>query len=313
MVQEDCLIQHPDKVVVVLGPTASGKSSLAIEIALKFGGEIISADSVSVYKELDIGSAKPSPDEMKGVPHHLINVVSPKSSFSVGDYEEHALPVVYDILKRGKLPVICGGTGFYINSILYKMSYGLSKGNPEIRRKYENMARDCGKEAVYAVLNEKDPETAEKLHPNDMVRVIRALEIFESTGVKKSDIKDELTPRFDFIALFPSMPREILYERINARVDAMLDKGLENEVKNLIAGGVTLSDQCMQGIGYKETADAITGGKEVSAELIKMNTRRYAKRQITFFKRFRNLKYIDTTQSDFLEKIFKIVDNFINF
>ena len=313
MVQEDCLIPHSDKVVVVLGPTASGKSSLAVEIALKFGGEIVSADSVSVYKGLDIGSAKPSPEEMKGVKHHLIDVVSPKSSFSVGDYEELALPVVNDILKRGKLPVICGGTGFYINSLLYKMSYGLSKGNLEIREKYENMAREYGKETVYAVLKEKDPETAEKLHPNDMVRVIRALEIFEGTGVKKSEIKDELTPRFDYVALFPSMPREILYERINERVDVMLAKGLENEVKGLLESGVTLSDQCMQGIGYKETAEAIANGEAVSSELIKMNTRRYAKRQITFFKRFQNLEYIDMTESDAIEKAFKIVDKFLKF
>ncbi len=313
MVQEDCLIPHSDKVVVVLGPTASGKSSLAVEIALKFGGEIVSADSVSVYKGLDIGSAKPSPDEMKGVKHHLIDVVSPKSLFSVGDYEELALPIVKDILKRGKLPVICGGTGFYINSLLYKMSYGLSKGDLEIRRKYETMARESGKETVYAVLKEKDPETAEKLHPNDMVRVIRALEIFEGTGVKKSEIQDELIPRFDFVALFPSMPREVLYERINTRVDVMLSKGLENEVKELLSNGVTLSDQCMQGIGYKETAEAITNGEAVSSELIKMNTRRYAKRQITFFKRFNNLEYIDMTESDAIEKTFKIVDKFINF
>ncbi len=317
MVQEDSLISSSDlplnKVVVVLGPTASGKSSLAVEIALKFGGEIVSADSVSVYKGLDIGSAKPSESEMKGVPHHLIDAVSPKSSFSVGDYEDLALPVVNDILKRGKLPVICGGTGFYINSILYKMSYGLSKGNSEIREKYEKLAAEHGKESVYAVLREKDPETAEKLHPNDLVRVIRALEIFEGTGVKKSDIKDEMKPRFSFVALFPSMPRDVLYDRINKRVDIMLDKGLENEVKGLLESGVTLSDQCMQGIGYKEVAEALTRGEEVSAELIKMNTRRYAKRQITFFKRFSNLEYIDMTETNAYEKAFKIVEKFLNF
>lgn len=313
MVQEDCLISHLNKVVVVLGPTASGKSSLAVEIALKFGGEIVSADSVSVYKDLDIGSAKPSKSEMKGVPHHLIDVVSPKSSFSVGDYEELALPVIQDILKRGKLPVICGGTGFYINSVLYKMSYGLSKGNLEIRGKYEKIAAENGKEAVYAVLKEKDPETAEKLHPNDLVRVIRALEIFEGTGVKKSEIKDEMTPRFDFAALFPSMPREVLYERINARVDDMLSRGLVNEVRGLLKSGVTLSDQCMQGIGYKEIAEALTRGEEVSAELIKMNTRRYAKRQITFFKRFSNLEHIDMAAPEAYEKTFKIVEKFLNF
>lgn len=191
MVQENRL--NPEKkrkIIVVCGPTASGKTALAVEIALKFGGEIVSADSVSVYKGLDIGSAKPSEEEKKGVPHYLIDVASPKDSFSVGDYEELAVPTVEDILDRGKIPIICGGTGFYVNSILYRMSYGLSKGDAAIRQKYEQAADEKGREYVYSVLKEKDPETAGKLHPNDLVRVIRALEIFDATGVKKSDIKD---------------------------------------------------------------------------------------------------------------------------
>lgn len=313
MVQENRLnSEKKKKIIVVCGPTASGKTALAVEIALKFGGEIVSADSVSVYKELDIGSAKPSEEEKKGVPHYLIDVASPKNSFSVGDYEELAVPVVEDILARGKLPIICGGTGFYVNSVLYRMSYGLSKGNIGIRQKYEQAAEEKGRDYVYSVLKEKDPETAAKLHPNDLVRVVRALEIFDATGVKKSDIKDEMIPRYDFIALMPTMPREILYERINSRVDDMMSCGLTSEVKGLIESGVTLDDQCMQGIGYKETAEAILSGAEVPVELIKMNTRRYAKRQITFFKRFQNLYPIDFTDNDRIEKTFKIVNNFLN-
>ena len=313
MVQENRLnSEKKKKIIVVCGPTASGKTALAVEIALKFGGEIVSADSVSVYKELDIGSAKPSEEEKKGVPHYLIDVASPKDSFSVGDYEELAVPAVEDILARGKLPIICGGTGFYVNSVLYRMSYGLSKGNIGIRQKYEQAAEEKGRDYVYSVLKEKDPETAAKLHPNDLVRVIRALEIFDATGVKKSDIKDEMIPRYDFIALMPTMPREILYERINSRVDDMMSCGLTSEVKGLIGSGVTLDDQCMQGIGYKETAEAILSGAEVPVELIKMNTRRYAKRQITFFKRFQNLYPIDFTDKDRIEKTFKIVNNFLN-
>lgn len=313
MVQENRLnSEKKKKIIVVCGPTASGKTALAVEIALKFGGEIVSADSVSVYKELDIGSAKPSEEEKKGVLHYLIDVASPKDSFSVGDYEELAVPVVEDILARGKLPIICGGTGFYVNSVLYRMSYGLSKGNIGIRQKYEQAAEEKGRDYVYSVLKEKDPETAAKLHPNDLVRVVRALEIFDATGVKKSDIKDEMIPRYDFIALMPTMPREILYERINSRVDDMMSCGLTSEVKGLIESGVTLDDQCMQGIGYKETAEAILSGAEVPVELIKMNTRRYAKRQITFFKRFQNLYPIDFTDNDRIEKTFKIIDNFLN-
>lgn len=313
MVQENRLNSgQKKKIIVVCGPTASGKSALAVEIALKFGGEIVSADSVSVYKGLDIGSAKPSEEEKKGVPHYLIDVASPKDSFSVGDYEELAVPAVEDISGRGKIPIICGGTGFYVNSVLYRMSYGLSKGDIGIRRKYERAAEEKGREFVYSILKEKDPETAAKLHPNDLVRVIRALEIFDATGVKKSDIKDEMVPRYDFIALMPTLPREILYERINARVDNMMSCGLTSEVRSLLESGVTLEDQCMQGIGYKETAEAILSGTEIPTEQIKMNTRRYAKRQITFFKRFQNLYPIDFTDNDKIEKTFKIIDNFLN-
>lgn len=313
MVQENRLNSgQKKKIIVVCGPTASGKSALAVEIALKFGGEIVSADSVSVYKGLDIGSAKPSEEEKKGVPHYLIDVASPKDSFSVGDYEELAVPAVEDISGRGKIPIICGGTGFYVNSVLYRMSYGLSKGDIGIRRKYERAAEEKGREFVYSILKEKDPETAAKLHPNDLVRVIRALEIFDATGVKKSDIKDEMVPRYDFIALMPTLPREILYERINARVDNMMLCGLTSEVRSLLESGVTLEDQCMQGIGYKETAEAILSRTEIPTEQIKMNTRRYAKRQITFFKRFQNLFPIDFTDNDKIEKTFKIIDNFLN-
>ena len=313
MVQENRLNSgQKKKIIVVCGPTASGKSALAVEIALKFGGEIVSADSVSVYKGLNIGSAKPSEEEKKGVPHYLIDVASPKDSFSVGDYEELAVPAVEDISGRGKIPIICGGTGFYVNSVLYRMSYGLSKGDIGIRRKYEHAAEEKGREFVYSILKEKDPETAAKLHPNDLVRVIRALEIFDATGVKKSDIKDEMVPRYDFIALMPTLPREILYERINARVDDMMSCGLTSEVRSLLESGVTLEDQCMQGIGYKETAEAILSGTEIPTEQIKMNTRRYAKRQITFFKRFQNLYPIDFTDDDKIEKTFKIIDNFLN-
>lgn len=313
MVQENRLNSgQKKKIIVVCGPTASGKSALAVEIALKFGGEIVSADSVSVYKGLDIGSAKPSEEEKKGVPHYLIDVASPKDSFSVGDYEELAVPAVEDISGRGKIPIICGGTGFYVNSVLYRMSYGLSKGDIGIRRKYEHAAEEKGREFVYSILKEKNPETAAKLHPNDLVRVIRALEIFDATGVKKSDIKDEMVPRYDFIALMPTLPREILYERINARVDDMMSCGLTSEVRSLLESGVTLEDQCMQGIGYKETAEAILSGTEIPTEQIKMNTRRYAKRQITFFKRFQNLYPIDFTDDDKIEKTFKIIDNFLN-
>ncbi len=205
-----------------------------------------------------------------------------------------ALKAVEDILSRGKLPIICGGTGFYINSILYKMSYGKTKGDEKIRQKYQEMAKNLGNRAVFEVLKNKDPETAQILHENDLVRVIRALEIVESTGVKKSDIKDEKTPRYDFISIMTDMPRETLYDRINKRVDIMVEKGIESEVKGLIDKGVTIQNQCMQGIGYKEVIEGRETGlsNEEIKELIKKNTRNYAKRQITYFKRMENLTWL---------------------
>ena len=299
------------KIIVVCGSTASGKTALAVDLAKRYDGEVVSADSVAIYKGLDVGSAKPTKEEMLGVKHYMIDVVSPFDEFSVSDYENAALPIVNDILSRGKLPIICGGTGFYINSVLYKMSYGNSKGNAEIRNKYEKIVAEKGNEEAYEILKKVDPVTAEKLHPNDKMRVIRALEIFESSGVRKSDIKDEMTPRFDFIAIMPTYDRETLYNRINKRVDRMFENGLEEEVRGLLKNGLTLENQSMQGIGYKETAEAILNGSEMPIDTIKLNTRHYAKRQITFFKRFQNLFAVDNSGDGGFEKVCKTADNFL--
>ena len=278
------------RVLVICGPTASGKTSLAVECARALDTEIISADSMLVYKGLDIGTAKPSASERKGVVHHLIDVAEPTDSFSVSDYERLALPVVQSLLSRGKTPVICGGTGFYINSVLYKSQFGKTGANPEIRKKYETYLEENGKERLHALLKECDPESASRLHPNDTKRVVRALEIFETTGRKKSDQHDLPVPRFDFVCVSVGYPREELYERINRRVDGMLNAGLAEEVRSLLERGIPLSAQCMQGIGYKEMAEGMRQGWPMTeiAELIKKNTRNYAKRQITFFRRMNN-------------------------
>lgn len=282
MVQENSLT---DKILVVCGPTASGKTALAVDIARKYNGEVISADSVSIYKNLNIGSAKPTKDEMQGIPHYMIDIVEENAGFSVSDYESKALPIIYDIISRHKLPIVCGGTGFYINSILYKMSYGNAKGDDGIRDKYRALALKSGNRAVWDELNMIDSETAVKLHYNDSVRVIRALEIFYSTGVKKSQIIDELNPRFDAFVIMPEIERSVLYDRINARVDDMINRGLLDEVQGLINRGITIDNQCMQGIGYKEIYTARQNGEDVPIDEIKRNSRRYAKRQLTFFKR----------------------------
>lgn len=278
------------KVLVICGATASGKTSLAVACAKQFNGEVISADSMLVYRGLNIGTAKPTEEEKQGVIHHMIDVVSPKESFSVSDYEEMALPIVEKLLSEGKTPIICGGTGFYINALLYKSQFGNVGANEKLRVYYERLAEEQGKEYVHALLREKDPESAEKLHYNDVKRVIRALEIFDVTGKAKSAQQDKPIPRFDFTAVSIDFPRETLYERINIRVEQMFENGLLDEVENLIKQGITSDMQCMQGIGYKE----ILEGKQKSwglseiKEFIKKNTRNYAKRQITFFKRMQN-------------------------
>jgi len=306
MVQENFI---KNKIIIICGPTGTGKSRLAALIADKLGSEVISADSVAVYKDLNIGAAKPTEEEKRGVTHHLIDVVSPFESFTVSDYERLSLPIIDRLLLEGRTPVICGGTGYYINAILYKMSYGNAPENKEIREKYAKLIEENGCGYVYDILKEADPETAETTHPNDIMRVVRALEIYEVSGRKKSDFKDKKIPRYDYTAVSYDFPREILYNRINSRVDKMFESGLVEEVKGLIAKGITEENQCMQGIGYKEVYEAVKNGtlSEV-AEVIKMNSRRYAKRQITFFKKLPELKYIPSggdTETD-AEKVLQI-------
>lgn len=278
------------KVLVICGATASGKTALSVACAKAFNGEIISADSLLVYEKLNIGTAKPSFKEREGIPHHMIDVVSPKESFSVSDYEKMALPIVEKLLMEDKIPVICGGTGFYINSLLYKSQFGNVGADDRIRQKYEKLAEKHGKEYVYEILKQKDVDSAKKLHYNDLKRVIRALEIYDTTGKPKSAQQDLPIPRFDFISVSIEYPREALYERIDKRVEIMFESGLIDEVQGLLDGGVTEDMQCMQGIGYKEIAEGLRIGATVDEmkELIKKNTRHYAKRQQTFFKRMQN-------------------------
>ena len=220
-----------NKILIICGPTASGKTALAVECAKLLNTEVISADALYVYQNLNIGTAKPTIEEMDGVKHHLIDAVTPFDDFSVSDYKNLAEPILKDLLAKGKTPIICGGTGFYVNSLLYDLSYGKSQANLEAREKYNKLAIEFGNEYVFSILKEKDPESANKLHFNDLKRVIRALEIYELTGKRKSDVVDELKPKYNFYAFMPYLERQTLYDRINKRVDIMLEKGLINEVK----------------------------------------------------------------------------------
>ncbi len=278
------------KVLVICGATATGKTALAVACAKAFGGEVVSADSMLIYRGLNIGTAKPTSEERQSVPHHLIDVVSPLESFSVCDYEAAALPILEKLLQDGKLPIVCGGTGFYIQSLLYKSQFGNIGANAQLRAYYEKLAEERGREYLHAVLREKDPESAEKLHYNDVKRVIRALEIYDTTGKAKSLQCDLPVPRFDFCAVSIGYPREALYARIDARVEKMFSDGLEREVRRLLESGVPETAQCMQGIGYKEIAEGLrVGASEAEMmALVQKNTRRYAKRQKTFFKRMQN-------------------------
>lgn len=298
------------KVLVICGSTASGKTSLSVECAQQFNGEIISADSMLVYRGMDIGTAKPTMEERQGIPHYMIDVVSPTQAFSVSDYEKMALPIVERLLESGKTPIICGGTGFYINALLYKRQFGNVGANQEIREKYERLADQMGKEYVHAILREKDPESAQKLHFNDLKRIIRALEIYDITGQPKSSQSDELIPRFDFVSVSIEYPRETLYARINQRVEHMYEQGLLDEIKTLMDSGVTEEMQSMQGIGYKEVAEGLRIGSSESEvkELIKKNTRNYAKRQQTFFKRMENHVYL-SPEEDKLSTIATLLKN----
>ncbi len=297
------------EIIIICGPTASGKSSLAIKLAKTLNTEIISADSLAIYKHLDIGTAKPTSYEQSLVKHHLIDVVEPTSSFSVSDYESLALPIVNDLISKGKTPIICGGTGFYINSILYKLGYGQVEGNLEIRNKYINMAKTQGVDAAYEVLQSVDKKATEKIHKNDIVRVVRALEIYFSTGKRKSEQNDKLEPRYSYLAFAPNFERQELYSRIDKRVDIMMENGLIDEVKSLIDMGIDKNNQCMQGIGYKETFDAlISGDLSGLSNLIKINSRHYAKRQITFFKRLEGLNYVNSNQDLAISEILKLIN-----
>ena len=296
------------KLLVICGATASGKTSLAVECAKRLNGEVISCDALLVYRGLNIGTAKPTREEMGGIEHHLIDVADPTDGFTVHDFERLALDAVADISARGKVPVLCGGTGFYLNAVLFQSGFGNAAADEGVRAKYNAIAAEKGKEYLHGLLQEVDAESAAILHPNDVKRVVRALEIYELTGKKKSDQQDGRVPRFPYEAFAFDYPREVLYERIDRRAAQMFEEGLLEEVRGLLAS-VPENAQCMQAIGYKEVVEGLKNGDNQSTmcDIVQKNTRNYAKRQLTFFKKLPNLHWL-TPSDAAVEEVIKIYD-----
>ena len=278
------------------GPTGVGKTRLAITLANLFDGEIVSCDSIAIYKHLNIGSAKPTQEEQQQAKHYLIDIREPFEEFSVAEYMQEAKKVISDILSRGKLPIVVGGTGLYMKGLLFSLDLGHTDKSEEIREKYNQILAEKGGEYLLEKLRQIDPISAEKLHEKDVNRIVRALEIFELTGKRKSDIKTELKSEYDYKLILLTDDRKVLYDRINLRVDKMLEMGLEDEVRGLIENNkLTRDNQSMSGIGYKEFFDYFDGkiSREELIYQIKQNSRHYAKRQLTWFKAMPNVEMYD--------------------
>lgn len=279
-----------NRLICITGPTASGKTALSIALAQRLQTEIISSDSMQIYREMDIGTAKPTAAEQAAVPHHMIDIVDPGEPFSVARYVELADQCAQALLQAGKIPLVVGGTGLYLDALIEGSAFPGDETDHSIREKYERMAREQGNEAVHACLQQVDPVAAERLHPNNLKRVIRALEVFEQTGLTLDAFNQQNKrpePKYQAIkiGLCPS-DREILYARINQRVDQMLEEGLLEEAEHLFREG-KLTGTAAQAIGYKELADYFSGNGslEECVEILKRRTRNYAKRQLTWIKR----------------------------
>ena len=285
------------QLVVITGPTATGKSTLGVRLAEKINGEIVSADSMQVYKHMDIGTAKPTVDEMCGVPHHLIDFIPPSEDYSVARYVKDASKCLDDILFRGKKPILVGGTGLYIDSLLAGRNFS-ARADESLRQKLEDEFDSIGGEAMLKKLREVDVESAEKLHANDKKRIIRAFEIHTITGKTISQHDKEtkkLPPQYDAIKFALTFSdRAQLYSRIDVRVDEMLKKGLEEEVRSLLKTGTSRKCTSMQAIGYKEISAAVTGETDIkiAVDKVKTESRRYAKRQLTWLRRDNEVSWI---------------------
>lgn len=297
--------------VILTGPTAAGKTALSVALAKRIGGEIISADSMQVYRHMDVGSAKVTKEEMEGVPHHLIDVLDPGDAFNVVVFKELACRAASGIRKAGHIPIVAGGTGFYIQALLYDIDFTENDGDMDYRHRLEELAANEGTAVLHEMLKKVDPESAEAIHENNVKRVIRALEFYEKTGEKISahnETERQKQSPYQFAYYVLNMERSRLYERIDARVDQMMGNGLLHEVEALKRLGCTRDMVSMQGLGYKEILDYLDGviSLDEAVYRIKRDTRHFAKRQLTWFKRERDVTWINQEDFDFdRERILK--------
>ncbi len=304
------ILDSKQKVLVIIGPTAVGKTKLSIEMAKRYKGEIISGDSMQIYRGMDIGTAKITEKEMEGIPHHLIDIKEPSETFSVAEFQLLVRAKINEIAIRGKLPIIVGGTGLYIQSVIYDYQFSDVPGDETLRFKLEERVKKIGNEALHKELLEVDPGSAAQIHPNNVRRVIRALEIFHLTGKTMQEFQSTQQPDllYNSALVGLTMEREKLYERINLRVDLMIADGLINEVKSLFDQGLR-DYQSIQAIGYKEIYDYLDGKVTLdeAVEHLKQNSRRYAKRQLTWFRNKMDVQWFDMTDlKNFSKKIAEI-------
>lgn len=298
---------------VLFGPTASGKTALAVEMAKAFNGEVITADSMQVYKGMDIGTAKPTLEEQQGVPHHMIDVAEPNENYSLGQYVSAAKACIEEVYRRGKLPILAGGTGLYIDTLIQNISLSEEEKDESLRKELLKIADSEGNGVLMEELKKVDPETANRLHINDTKRIVRALEVYKQTGIPQSEhirrSKLNESP-YKTVKFCITAERSALYERINRRVDIMFDLGLTDEVKALLDKGIDESCTSMQGLGYKEVLWYLKGDISLAEckDIIKQGTRRYAKRQVSWFKRETETVPIDMFSEKKLEIIQKAMD-----
>ena len=298
-----------EKVIVICGPTASGKTALSIELAKKINGEIVSCDSMQIYKEMNIGTAKPTKEEMQGIKHYMIDIISPDERYSVADYKKQAKESIKEILSKGKVPIVVGGTGLYVDSLIYEIDYPEIEFDEKYREELEQEVEERGLEALYEKAKEIDEEAIKKISLNDKKRILRILEIYHATGKNKTEQEKESrkTPvEFDYKVFALNMDREKLYERINKRVDLMIENGLIEEVENIYKK-YNKFPTAMQGLGYKEVVQYLEKRltKEEMIEKIKQETRKFAKRQLTWFRK--NKETIWLNADDTIQNNIKII------